>query len=119
MKIKNLALSAIICGASIFGLNLPNAQAAADFGITNIEQNTEIEQLSQKVRDRNRAIAAALGIAAIVSAVDNDYYDDDYYYHRRHGYGYPPPYHYGRGQYRHYPPPPPPPMAPYPHRYHR
>ncbi len=72
MKAKTLALTAIICGASIFGINLAPAYAAAqNMQISQIE-DTQTEQLSKKVRDRNRAIGAVLGIAAIVAISEHN-----------------------------------------------
>ncbi len=72
MKAKTLALTAIICGASFLGMNLTAAYAASFDTATKIENNIQTEQLSQKVRDRNRAIGAVLGIAAIVAITNND-----------------------------------------------
>lgn len=102
MKVKTLALSAIICGASMLGLNFSTAYAAINLQNEKIEQNIEIEQLSQKVRDRNEAIGAVLGIAAIAAIANhNDKHSDDYRHHnyRRHE-NY---HHHGR---HHMPPPP-------------
>ena len=97
MKVKTLALSAIICGASMLGLNFSTAYAAINLQNANLEQNIEIEQLSQKVRDRNEAIGAVLGIAAIAAIANhNDKHRD---YHRHENY-----HHHGR---HHMPPPPP------------
>lgn len=78
MKAKTLALTAIICAASFFGMNLTAAYAATFDTTTKIENNIQTEQLSQKVRDRNRAIGAVLGIAAIAAIVNhNDKHSDN------------------------------------------
>lgn len=100
MKAKTLALTAIICGASFFGLNLTTAYAAAFDTVTKIENNIQTEQLSQRVRDRNRAIGAVLGIAAIVAISEHNKDRDRGSSHRRGG--------YNRGNSRHEAPPPPP-----------
>ena len=58
MKAKNLALTAIICGASILGMNLNAAYAASFDTVKKIKNNIQTEQLNQEVRDRKRAIVA-------------------------------------------------------------
>ena len=86
MKAKSLAMTAIICAASIFGTNFATAYSAPfsyDLQATKIENNIETEQLSQKVRDRNRVIGAVLGIAAIAAIANhNDKHRDDDNYNR-------------------------------------
>lgn len=102
MKAKSLAMTAIICAASIFGTNFATAYSAPfsyDLQATKIENNIETEPLSKKVRDRNRVIGAVLGIAAIAAIANhNDKHRDDdndnHYNRRRNG--------------RHNTPPPPP-----------
>ena len=79
MKAKTLAMTAIICGASFLGINLTPVYAASLDTITNIESSVQTEQLSKKVRDRNRAIGAILGIAAIAAIANNNRHSDDYY----------------------------------------
>jgi hypothetical protein len=108
MKVKTLALSAIICGASMLGLNFSTAYAAINLQNEKIEQNIEIEQLSQKVRDRNETIGAVLGIAAIAAIANhNDKHRDDYRHHNdyyrnnHHGrHHMPPPSRHHHGHYR-------------------
>ena len=97
MKAKSLAMTAIICAASIFGTNFATAYSAPfsyELQATKIEnniepaENAETEQLSKKVRDRNRVIGAVLGIAAIAAIANhNDKHrnDDDYNRNRRRG----------------------------------
>lgn len=95
MKAKTLALSAIICGASILGINFSTAYAATKINTATIEQNIQTQELSQKVRDRNRAIGAVVGVAAVANKnKHHDHYREPYRPNDRHG--------------RHYPPPPPP-----------
>ncbi|MBQ7706103.1 MAG: hypothetical protein IJT73_11895 [Selenomonadaceae bacterium] len=58
MKIKKLALAAIICGAAILGTNFTTAFAEPftyDLQATQIE-TTETEQLSQKLCEQNKII---------------------------------------------------------------
>lgn len=101
MKAKTLALTAIICAASIFGTSAAPVYAATQN--TPISQiNIQTEQKSKKVRDRNRAIAAVLGIAAIAAIANNH----DRHSERNRNEDY------NRGSKR--TPPPPPPM---PHRH--
>jgi len=91
MKAKSLAMTAVICAASIFGTNFATAYSAPfsyDLQATEIENNIETEQLSKKVRERNEAIGAVLGIAAI-AAIANHYDkhhndDNDRHYNDRH-----------------------------------
>lgn len=90
MKAKTLAMTAVICAASIFGTSFATAYAAPfsyDLQATQIENNIETQPLSQKVRERNEAIGAVLGIAAI-AAIANHYdkhhnYDNDRNYNDR------------------------------------
>ena len=104
MKAKVLAITAIICGASIFGMNIASAAA---FNIQTTQSETQ--QLSQKVRDRNTAIAAVVGVAAIAAASKHhDRHHSDYYDRYDHDRNYNRPH-------RHNPPPPPPPH----YRHHR
>ena len=79
MKAKTLAMTAIICGASFLGINLTPVYAASLDTVTNIESSVQTEQLSKRVRDRNRAIGAILGIAAIAAISNNDRHRDDHY----------------------------------------
>lgn len=58
MKAKNLALTAIICGASILVMNLTVACATSFDTVKKIKNNIQTEQLNQEIRDRNRAIVA-------------------------------------------------------------
>lgn len=58
MKIKKLALAAVICGASILGTNFATAFAEPftyDLQATQIK-NIETEQLSQKLCEQNKII---------------------------------------------------------------
>lgn len=87
MKAKTLALTAIICGASILGLNLTPVYAAT------VESVPKIEEQSQSVRDRNRVIGAVLGVAAVAAVASKNKHDS-----RRDNY---------RQPQRHTPPPPP------------
>lgn len=91
MKAKTLVMSAIICGASILGWNFSTAYAASNLDNFKINQDIKIEQLSQEVRDRNEAIGAVLGIAAIAAIAnhhdkhkDDNRYREDYHRHGRH-----------------------------------
>ena len=79
MKAKTLAMTAIICGASFLGINLTPVYAASLDTVTNIESSMQTEQLSKKVRDRNRAIGIVLGIAAIAAISNNDRHRNDNY----------------------------------------
>lgn len=79
MKAKTLAMTAIICGASFLGINLTPVYAASLDTVANIESSVQTEQLSKKVRDRNRAIGAILGIAAIAAIANNNRHSDDHY----------------------------------------
>ena len=84
MKAKTLALSAIICGASILGINFSTVYAASkDLQTTKIEQNIETEQLSQTVRDRNKVIGAVLGVAAISAVASKDKHNSHHENYRR------------------------------------
>jgi len=79
MKAKTLAMTAIICGASFLGINFTSVYAASLDTVTNIESSMQTEQLSKKVRDRNRAIGIVLGIAAIAAIANNNKHRDDNY----------------------------------------
>ena len=99
MKAKTLVLSAIICGASILGLNFSTVYAATNFQTAQINQNIEIEQLSQK--DRNGLTGAGKAIAAIEAAKNKDKHKNDKrhedYHHRGHHHNPPPvPHHHHR-----------------------
>lgn len=102
MKTKNLLMTAIICGASIFGFNFSTAQAATNFEITNIDQNIKIEQLSHHKKDP--ASSHSMRLRKIIDEMERDNNKN----HRHHE-----DYH-DRGHH-HYPPPPPPPA----HHQHR
>ena len=96
MKAKALVLSAIICGASMLGLNFSTVYAATNFQTAQIHQNIVIEQLSQKDRDRNGLTGAGKAIAAIEAAKNknkhkNDNPHEDYHSHRRPHHNPPPP----------------------------
>jgi len=106
MKAKTLAMTAIICGASFLGINFTAAYAASLDTVTNIESSMQTEQLSKKVRDRNRAIGIVLGIAAIAAIANNNKHRDDNYERGSQR---------GRSGGRHDRNTPPPPPMPYHH----
>lgn len=108
MKAKTMALSAIICAASVFGFNVTAAFAepmtyelqAAEFS------GVETQELSQAVRNRNTiigVIAAGAAIAAISN--HNKKHSDSYHDDDRGG-----DYHRDRGSSGRRNAPPPPPM---------
>lgn len=89
MKAKTLALTAVICAASIFGTSFATAYAepfSYDLQATEIESNIEMQPLSQKVRERNEAIGAVLGIAAIAAIANHNdkHHNNDRHYNDRH-----------------------------------
>lgn len=108
MKAKTLVLTAIICAASFLGMNFTAVYAASLDTVTNIESNVQTEQLSKKVRDRNRAIGAILGIAAIAAIANNNRHSDDHYDRGSQR---------GKGRHHDRNTPPPPPMPH--HHYNR
>ena len=81
MKAKTLALSAIICGASILGLNFSTADAAT-LQSEKINQIADIEQLIT-YRDSNRYTGGERARRAIEEAARRDRYDNRYERERR------------------------------------
>ncbi len=87
MNAKSMVLSAVICGASILGVNMTAAFAAPmtyELQAREISEGVETQELSEAVRNRNRIIGAVIGAAAIGAIVNHNkkhsenYHDDDY-----------------------------------------
>lgn len=87
MNAKTMVLSAVICGASILGVNMTAAFAAPmtyELQAKEISEGVETQELSQSVRNRNRIIGAVIGAAAIGAIINHNkkhsdsYHDDDY-----------------------------------------
>lgn len=79
MKATTLMLTAIICVISILSVNVATVFAEPltyDLQVSRIENITEFQHLSKKVRDRNTAIGAVLGIAAIAAIANNNHKKD-------------------------------------------
>ena len=94
MKTKTLILSAIICGASILGINFSAAHAATSSQIEKINPNIEIEQ---KSRYGNSPSGGILIIQTIEKNKHKDknkhnYRHENYQRHDRH-HTPPPPHH--------------------------
>ena len=80
---KTLALSAIICGASILGLNFSTADAAT-LQSEKINQIADIEQLiTYRDSDSNRYTGGERARRAIEEAARRDRYDNRYERERR------------------------------------
>ena len=90
MKTKTLVLTAIICAASIFGMNFSTAHAATNL---QVGSNLHTQQLSQQAQDRKKIVGTFLGIAAVNAANQQNKNKNDYRHESHH---------------RHMPPPPPP-----------
>jgi len=82
MKAKNLVISAIICGASILGLNISTADAANNLQTTKINYDINIEQLDKQFTityrdsDSNRYTGAERARRAIEGAERRERYED-------------------------------------------
>ncbi len=95
MKTKALALSAMILASSFGFTGVTHAAAfSPDAQILQIENQVETQQLSRKVRNRNKIIAGVIGAVVIGSIINNnnkrDRVSDDYYEEDR-GYDEAPP----------------------------